>query len=214
VGEFDFYFSFYGLLLSLSAGTVIIRFADVVGERRGRQIGFLAPLLGLFVLLDITSFWIWAWRARTAFQINYAYMYFGLAIAVAYFLLRVTGVSQGNGRLEVPRRALLEAKTVRPPRHHRRERGRHHARRGSPRANFGQQILARAALLLGTASGASVHAEEGARPRVANQLVRFLRRRIPSFWVVSQSRATSSLMSALGGKRTLASAQKPQSNQG
>jgi hypothetical protein len=85
VGEFDFYFSFYGLLLSLSAGTVIIRFADVVGERRGRQIGFLAPLLGLFVLLDITSFWIWAWRARTAFQINYAYMYFGLAIAVAYF---------------------------------------------------------------------------------------------------------------------------------
>jgi hypothetical protein len=85
VGEFDFYFSFYGLLLSLSAGTVIIRFADVIGERRGRQIGLLAPLLGLFVLLDITSFWIWAWRARSAFQISYAYMYFGLAIAVAYF---------------------------------------------------------------------------------------------------------------------------------
>jgi H+/gluconate symporter-like permease len=85
VGEFDFYFTFYGLLLSLSAGTVIIRFADVVGERRGRQIGVLGPLLGLFVLLDITSFWIWAWRARTAFQVNYEYMYFGLAIAVAYF---------------------------------------------------------------------------------------------------------------------------------
>lgn len=85
MGEFDFYFSFYGLLLSLSAGTVIIRFADVVGDRRDRQIGFLGPLLGLFVLLDITSFWIWAWRARTAFQVNYAYTYFGLAIAVAYF---------------------------------------------------------------------------------------------------------------------------------
>jgi hypothetical protein len=85
VGEFDFYFSFYGLLLSLSAGTVIIRFADLIGERHGRQIGLLAPLLGLFVLLDITSFWVWAWRARTAFQVSYAYMYFGLAIAVAYF---------------------------------------------------------------------------------------------------------------------------------
>jgi hypothetical protein len=85
MGEFEFYFSFYGLLLSLSAGTVIIRFADVVGERQGRQIGLLAPLLGLFVRLDITSFWIWAWRARTAFRISYAYMYFGLAIAVAYF---------------------------------------------------------------------------------------------------------------------------------
>jgi len=85
MGQFDFYFSFYGLLLSLSAGTVIIRFADAIGERRGRQIGALAPLLGVFVLLDITSFWIWAWRARGAFQITYLYMYFGLAIAVAYF---------------------------------------------------------------------------------------------------------------------------------
>lgn len=83
--QFGFYFSFYGLLLSLSAGTVIIRFADAIGERHGRQVGVLAPLLGVFVLLDITSFWIWAWRARGAFQITYSYMYFGLAIAVAYF---------------------------------------------------------------------------------------------------------------------------------
>lgn len=83
--QFDFYFSFYGLLLSLSAGTVIIRFADAIGERNGRQIGLLAPLLGAFVLLDITSFWIWAWRARESFDISFAYMYFGLAIAVAYF---------------------------------------------------------------------------------------------------------------------------------
>jgi hypothetical protein len=85
MGEFDFYFSFYGLLLSLSAATVIIRFADAIGERHGRAIGLLAPLLGTFVLLDITSFWIWAWRARASFEISYAYMYFGLAIAVAYF---------------------------------------------------------------------------------------------------------------------------------
>jgi hypothetical protein len=85
MGEFDFYYSFYGLLLSLSAGTVIIRFADTIGERRGRTIGFLAPLLGLFILLDITSFWIWAWRAKSSFHITYASMYFGLAVALAYF---------------------------------------------------------------------------------------------------------------------------------
>ena len=83
--QFNFYFSFYGLLLSLSAGTVIIRFADAVGERGGRQIGILSPLLGIFVLLDITSFWIWAWQARSAFQINYAHMYSGLGVALAYF---------------------------------------------------------------------------------------------------------------------------------
>jgi hypothetical protein len=83
--QFSFYFSFYGLLLSLSAGTVIIRFADAIGERHGRQIGVLAPLLGIFVLLDITSFWVWAWMGRAKFQISFTYMYFGLAVAVAYF---------------------------------------------------------------------------------------------------------------------------------
>lgn len=85
MSEFDFYFSFYGLLLSLSAGTVMIRFADAVGERDGRPIGVLAPLLGVFVLLDITSFWIWAWRARASFHVNYVPMFFGLGIALAYF---------------------------------------------------------------------------------------------------------------------------------
>jgi hypothetical protein len=83
--QFGFYFSFYGLLLSLSAGTVIIRFADAIGERHGREIGVLTPLLGIFVLLDITSFWVWAWHDRAAFQITFPYMYFGLAVAVAYF---------------------------------------------------------------------------------------------------------------------------------
>lgn len=82
---FNFFFSFYGLLLGLSAGTVIVRFADAIGEHRARLIGVLAPLLGFFVLLDITAVWIWAWRARAAFQITYEYMYFGLAIASAYF---------------------------------------------------------------------------------------------------------------------------------
>jgi hypothetical protein len=85
MGEFDFYFTYYGLLLSLSGGTVIIRFADAVGERSGRKIGLLSPLLGIFVLLDITSFWIWAWRVRQSFHVTYAGMYFGLAVAAAYF---------------------------------------------------------------------------------------------------------------------------------
>jgi hypothetical protein len=85
MGEFDFYYSFYGLLLSLSAGTVIIRCADAISERNGRHIGLLTPLLGTFILLDITSFWIWAWRARAHFHISYASMYFGLGLSLCYF---------------------------------------------------------------------------------------------------------------------------------
>lgn len=84
--EFEFYFSFYGLLLGLSAATLVVRFADALGEHGKRRIGLLAPLLGIFVLLDVSSFWIWAWRARDFFEISYMQMYVGLIIAVAYFI--------------------------------------------------------------------------------------------------------------------------------
>ena len=67
--EFEFYFSFYGLLLGLSAATLVVRFADALGEHGKRRIGLLAPLLGIFVLLDVSSFWIWAWRARDFFVV-------------------------------------------------------------------------------------------------------------------------------------------------
>jgi hypothetical protein len=86
MSEFEFYFSFYGLLLGLSAATLVVRFADVLGEHGKRRIGLLAPLLGTFVLLDLTSFWVWAWRARASFEISYVQMYVGLLIAVAYFI--------------------------------------------------------------------------------------------------------------------------------
>ena len=86
MNEFEFYFSFYGLLLGLSAATLVVRFADVLGEHGKRRIGLLSPLLGTFVLLDLSSFWIWAWRARSFFEITYTQMYVGLVIAVAYFI--------------------------------------------------------------------------------------------------------------------------------
>lgn len=84
--QFEFYFSFYGLLLGLSAATLVVRFADALGEHGKRRIGLLAPLLGIFVLLDVSSFWIFAWRSRDYFEINYIQMYIGLLIAVAYFI--------------------------------------------------------------------------------------------------------------------------------
>lgn len=86
MNEFEFYFSFYGLLLGLSAATVLTRFADVIGEREDRKkVGWLSPLLGMFVLLDLSSFWIWAWRARETFTISYSQVYLGLFVAGAFF---------------------------------------------------------------------------------------------------------------------------------
>lgn len=84
--RFEFFFSFYGLLLGLSVAAVATGLASAIGARKAVRIGRLTPLLALFVLLDIASFWIQAWRIREHAEITYASIYLGLAVALAYFL--------------------------------------------------------------------------------------------------------------------------------
>ena len=62
--SFEFFFSFYGLLLGLSAVEVAKGLANALGVRERIRIGWLTPLLAAFVLLDITSFWLFAWGGR------------------------------------------------------------------------------------------------------------------------------------------------------
>jgi hypothetical protein len=83
--EFEFFFSFYGLLLGLSVAAVVSGLAAAIRSRKAIVIGWLTPLLALFVLLDITSFWLFAWDTRTSFQVNYRTMYLALAVSVAYY---------------------------------------------------------------------------------------------------------------------------------
>lgn len=84
--RFEFFFSFYGLLLGLSVAAVATGLANAVGARKAVRMGWRTPLLALFVLLDIASFWIQAWRIREQAQVTYAAIYVGLAVALAYFL--------------------------------------------------------------------------------------------------------------------------------
>ena len=86
MGAFEFYFSFYGLLLGLSAVEVTNGLANVIGSRRSIAIGWLSPLLGIFFLTDIASFWIFAWGARDLIYIDWSPLYLGLIIAVTYYL--------------------------------------------------------------------------------------------------------------------------------
>ena len=50
------------------------------------RIGWLTPALAIFVLLDITSFWLFAWAIRNSIAITWASMYLGLLIAIVYFM--------------------------------------------------------------------------------------------------------------------------------
>jgi hypothetical protein len=86
MSAFEFYFSFYGLLLGLSVAEVTNGLASAIGARRSIAIGWLSPLLAMFFLTDVASFWIFAWGARGLIYIDWSPLYLGLIIAVTYYL--------------------------------------------------------------------------------------------------------------------------------
>jgi hypothetical protein len=84
--DFEFFFSFFGLLLGLTVAEVAVKLADALGSRHRVSLGILTPALALFFLCDITSFWLWAWSARDLISISWPTVYGALAVAVSYFL--------------------------------------------------------------------------------------------------------------------------------
>jgi hypothetical protein len=89
MSAFELYLSFYGLLLGLSVAQVASGLGHAVVRRRESHIGWLTPLLSIFVLFDIASFWIWAWVSREVISVSYASIYIGMVIALAYYLASV-----------------------------------------------------------------------------------------------------------------------------
>ncbi|GAB5347571.1 hypothetical protein [Alteriqipengyuania sp. 357] len=91
--EFEFIFALYALVLGLSlveilsglGRTLEIRFArDASGERF--SIGWLTPLLAVFVILDLLSFWSFAWSVQNRVAVNSATLLGVVGFASAYYL--------------------------------------------------------------------------------------------------------------------------------
>lgn len=83
---FEFFFSFYGLMLSLSVGTLAIGAARAFKHRRTVPVGWLTPLLAVFVALDIATFWDAAWTNFRHLPFSYGLLVAGLIIATVYFI--------------------------------------------------------------------------------------------------------------------------------
>ncbi len=83
---FSFVFSLFGLLLGLSLAEVLGGFARTLRLRHDLRIGWLTPLLGLFVMLNVTSFWGAAWNARAWMVPSFGWLVFGLVITGIYYL--------------------------------------------------------------------------------------------------------------------------------
>ncbi len=86
---FDLVFAAFGLLLGLAISEVLGGFSRALKLKRGTKpvrIGWLTPLLGLFVLLDLTSFWLSAFEARAQIDANYLTLVGVLALVGIYYL--------------------------------------------------------------------------------------------------------------------------------
>lgn len=83
---FEFFFSFYGLLLGFSVAELVGGFARVLHERQAVRFGWLTPLLAIFVAFDIATFWVQAWVIFRPAPFNFALLILGLLVASTFYM--------------------------------------------------------------------------------------------------------------------------------
>jgi hypothetical protein len=89
VSAFDLVFAVFGLLLGLAVSEVLGGFSRALKLKRGTaavRIGWLAPLLGGLVLLDLSNFWLVAFDARDQIDANYLTLLAVLVMVGIYYL--------------------------------------------------------------------------------------------------------------------------------
>jgi len=90
MSDFEFIFALFGLLLGLSLAEALSGLARAIEARlrlgTAVRIGWLTPLLGAFVLLDLLSFWQAAWVSREVITVSSETLMAVTLFAGAYFL--------------------------------------------------------------------------------------------------------------------------------
>jgi len=83
---FEFIFPLFGLLLGLSYAEMLAGLARALKSHRHIRIGWLTPLLGLLVLINLTMFWFGAWQFRSSPVPTSGSLLLTLLIGGFYFL--------------------------------------------------------------------------------------------------------------------------------
>ena len=115
---FEYVFSLYSLLFGLALAQVFGGFGNTLQERHKLKVGWLTPLLGLFVIVDLTSFWEIGWELRGMSGRPY-FLYLLAGVPPGWDLLsrREAGVSQELRRVARLRRLLFQAQAMGVRRH-------------------------------------------------------------------------------------------------
>lgn len=86
MSAFEFFFSFYGLVLGFSAAELVGGFASLVQRRRMVRFGYLTILLAVFVAIDIATFWNQAWVILRFAPFSLALLILGLVVAGTFYV--------------------------------------------------------------------------------------------------------------------------------
>lgn len=93
MSNFEFFFSLFGLLFGFVLVEVLGGFVRTVKARKLTphtkehriKLGWLTPILGLFVLLDISSYWANLWDIRTRVPVGFDTIFGLLFITGVYY---------------------------------------------------------------------------------------------------------------------------------
>ena len=86
MSAFEFFFSFYGLVLGLSVAVIATGVARAFKHRKTVPVGWKTPMLAVFVALDIATFWDAAWVNFSSAPYSYGLLIAGLVVATIYFV--------------------------------------------------------------------------------------------------------------------------------
>jgi hypothetical protein len=87
MSNFEFVFSLFGLLLGLALAQLLSGFGRALQTRHRIRIGWLTPILGLIVALDVTSFWTFAWEVRNALTPQFFVLICCFGVTGLYYLV-------------------------------------------------------------------------------------------------------------------------------
>lgn len=93
MSEFEFVFALYSLVLGLSLVELLTGLGRTLEFKLARdadakafRVGWLTPLLALFVILDLLSFWMFAWPIRKLIPVTTPMVLGVVVFSGAYFL--------------------------------------------------------------------------------------------------------------------------------
>jgi hypothetical protein len=90
MSAFETVFTLLGLVLGLAIAEILGGFANAFQLKRTEKpvrIGWLTPLLGLFVIVDLVTFWLVAWDYKDALKVDFPTLGGILLIVGVYYIV-------------------------------------------------------------------------------------------------------------------------------